>query len=222
MTISPRPRKSPRPIHTRRQSFGAILGGVLPRALLLFTVLLPALSQAQPRDARSLYRSGTQHYNLAEYRQALEDFKAAYRATPDPVFLFNIAQCHRQLHEYEEAATFYRSYRRESPEAPNRKEVERLILQMEQAVAEQRARQPPIGTQPPSTDPPVTSKVPVQSTPTLVSSPVREQPRPLHKRPWFWVGISGAVVVVATAVTLGVVLGSPTDPSPSVGRVPGD
>jgi hypothetical protein len=67
----------------------------------------------------------------------------------EPVFLFNIAQCHRQLGEYEEAANFYRSYRREAANPPNREDVDRLIAEMDRAAAERRAKQPPTGTRSP-------------------------------------------------------------------------
>ncbi len=49
---------------------------------------------------RELFKKGTSHFNLGEYRQALADFKAAYRLHEDPNFLFNIAQCHRLLGEH--------------------------------------------------------------------------------------------------------------------------
>ena len=37
--------------------------------------------------ARSLYNSGIAHYNLTEYKEALADFKQAYRIRQDPALL---------------------------------------------------------------------------------------------------------------------------------------
>jgi tetratricopeptide (TPR) repeat protein len=119
------------------------------RLVLTLSVLLGgfAAHAAPPNPdrarARALYESATTHYNLSEFGDALKDFKEAYRVIKDPILLFNIAQCHRQLKEYEEAAKLFRAYRREHPQAPNRDEVDRLIHQMDEAIAEQRNRQPP-------------------------------------------------------------------------------
>ena len=48
------------------------------------------------------------------------DFKGAYRLFREPTFLFNIAQCERQMGDYAAAASQYRAYRREAANAPNR------------------------------------------------------------------------------------------------------
>ena len=74
--------------------------------------------------AKRLYISATKHFDLAEYPDALNDFKEAYRLKDDPVFLYNIAQCYRILNKNDEALSFYRSYLRRAPDAPNRAEVE--------------------------------------------------------------------------------------------------
>jgi hypothetical protein len=78
-------------------------------------------------DAKARYMSGQSHYNLNEFAEALQDFKEAYRLHPDPAFLFNIAQCERQLGDFDEAIKFYRSYLRNKPEATNAKEVQKKI-----------------------------------------------------------------------------------------------
>jgi tetratricopeptide (TPR) repeat protein len=75
---------------------------------------------------------------LTEYDQALAEFKEAYRVKPDATFLYNIAQCHRKLGQVDEALTFYRTYLRRAPDAPNRGEVERRIQELE---AERQAKQ---------------------------------------------------------------------------------
>ena len=47
--------------------------------------------------AKQHYESGASHFDLAEYEQALVEFKEAYRLKPDATLLYNIAQCHRKL-----------------------------------------------------------------------------------------------------------------------------
>jgi tetratricopeptide (TPR) repeat protein len=95
--------------------------------LVLSVVVSSGAAFADPGDAKARYVSAQSHYNLNEFAEALTDFKEAYRLYPDPAFLFNIAQCERQLGDFEEAIKFYRSYLRNKPDAPNSREVQRKI-----------------------------------------------------------------------------------------------
>ena len=103
----------------------------------LLTLPVPAWAQgsSNAKEAKAAYEEGARHYDLAEYAEALTSFKDAYRAKTDPSFLFNIAQCLRKLERMEEAATFYRTYLRRAPEAPNRAEVERHLKDIESQLA---------------------------------------------------------------------------------------
>jgi hypothetical protein len=80
--------------------------------------------------AKAHYKEGRAHYQLGEYSAAIKEFKEAYHLKPDATFLFNIAQCHRQLHEYGEALRLYRNYLRDAPDAPNREDVEKFIREI--------------------------------------------------------------------------------------------
>ena len=88
--------------------------------------------------ARQHFESGSRHFDLSEWDKALAEFKEAYRLTPDATFIYNIAQCHRKLGNIEDALTFYKTYLRRAPNAPNRQEVERRISELE---GEQQAKQ---------------------------------------------------------------------------------
>lgn len=208
----------------------------VPRSLVVFVSLLlfaiPARSQAPDQAARvrELYESGTTHYNLREYQDALSDFKSAYRMRPDPVFLFNIAQCYRQLGDPEQAASYYRAFRRELPDAANRADVDRLIAEMDKAIAAHRANIPPSGPAPLTTPAPATQATPATNaaaapattpaaTTLTATSPTAK--KPLAKKAWFWVTLGGAVIVAGGAVALGVTLSQPRAPSPSLGRFEG-
>ena len=94
-------------------------------------------------SAKALYKQGRTHYQLGEYREALTEFKEAYRLKQDASFLFNIGQCHRQLGEYAEAIKLYGSYLREAPDAPNRAEVERFVREMKEALEKREKHEPP-------------------------------------------------------------------------------
>jgi hypothetical protein len=97
-------------------------------------------------EAEAHYKKGRSLYNVSEYRSALEEFKQAYVLHEDAAFLYNIAQCHRQLGNHREAVTFYKRFLKESPSAPNRKEIERLIGELEAKAAQ--APAPPAAAQP--------------------------------------------------------------------------
>src|SRR5439155_26759054 len=127
----------------------------------------------------------------------------------EPSFLFNIAQCYRQVGDKPNAIRFYRTYLRETPSAPNRDEVNRLISTLERAVAEEqmaKANQPA----------PAPAAVPQPARVDLVASaPKPEERKPLTKRGWFWGVVAGGAAAVGLAVGLGVGLGAQRDPSPT-------
>ncbi len=84
---------------------------------LVMLLVLPGLAQAAgagPGDAetraRQYFAEGTVAYDLGEFQKALQAYSEAYRLAPRPALLFNVAQCHRQLGQYERAAFFYRRY----------------------------------------------------------------------------------------------------------------
>jgi hypothetical protein len=90
-------------------------------------------SKEAKQEAKARFVSGQSHYNLNEFPEALVDFKEAYRLFPDPVFLYNLGQCERQLGHNEEAIRFYRSFLREQPKAPNKQDVLHKIEELEAA-----------------------------------------------------------------------------------------
>src|SRR5690242_15095704 len=80
-------------------------------------------------EAKQHFESGMAHFNLQEYKAAVDEFEAAYRLRPDPVFLYNIAQAYRLDDHAEQALHFYKAYLRSAPDARNRAEVEQRITQ---------------------------------------------------------------------------------------------
>src|ERR1039457_5794576 len=75
--------------------------------------------------ARAHYETATRIYDLREYAKALDEYKAAYLAKPDPAFLFNVGQCYRRLGKFDQALDFYREYLKKAPpDDPNRPNVE--------------------------------------------------------------------------------------------------
>jgi len=171
-----------------------------------------AAEDVASRRAKLLSEEAAKQFDLGEFDMALQSYKEAYLNRPDPVFLFNIGQCHRRKGDYEEAAAAYRSYLRKKPDAPNREAVEQLIAETERAVAQKKA--PPAGTLSTTESRVTTSTHSAQSmepTPPRVAMTATQPapPREPHKKKWWVLGASiGAAVVVGVAVGLGVGLGA--------------
>src|ERR1017187_4960718 len=78
--------------------------------------------------AKAHFEAATRLYDIHEYAKALDEYKAAYLAKPDPAFLFNVGQCYRKLGELDQALEFYREYLKKAPpDDPNRPNVEARI-----------------------------------------------------------------------------------------------
>jgi tetratricopeptide (TPR) repeat protein len=121
--------------------------------------------------AKVLFDEGTRHYNLAEYAEAIERYKEAYRLLPDPLFLFNIGQAYRQDNDCAHARTFYKSYLRNAPDAYNREKVEQRIVEMEACIR--------AAGSVPEVDPPDPLETKVEP---VVEPPVEPPVEPVHTR----------------------------------------
>jgi tetratricopeptide (TPR) repeat protein len=192
--------------------------------VVVFAVAIALAGSAAAEDkeaARRAHSEGTKYYNLNQFANALEAFKRAYWNYEDPSFLYNIAQCHRALKHKSEAIDFYRSYLRNAPDAPNREEVQRIVTELEAAIAQEKAvtSAPPQGTIPDVKGPDGKPSAPAAVTAT--ERPPTKREKPLWKRGWLWGVVAGAAVVAAgVAIGVGVaVSSSPKDPTPSFGAV---
>jgi tetratricopeptide (TPR) repeat protein len=150
--------------------------------------------------ARALFRRAEVHFNLQQFDQALELYTEAYKLKPLPGFLFNIAQCQRQLGKLREALFSYKIFLSRVPHAPNRVEVEKLIRETERQLAMGKA--PPPRIAPTATRGVRTPEVRAPASAPIGSDP--ERPPPSRRR-WIWIG-AGAGVTAALLAT-GVVTG---------------
>ena len=147
----------------------------------------------------------------ADYDAAIAEWKTGYSITGEPAFLYNIAQAYRQKKDFELALSFYRSYLRDYPDAPNRSQVLEITASLEKALREGNPEQP---TTTPASIPASLPAIPPASLPTSppasapASAPVTAPgtaptPSPDHGRGlrWAGVGVGGAgLVLVATGV----------------------
>jgi tetratricopeptide (TPR) repeat protein len=124
---------------------------VLAAAVLILAA--PALAQADPateKTAEAYVHDGVSAFNLGRFADASALFEKAYKLDPAPILLFNIGQSERRLGNNERALFFYRRFLAEAPaDAPERKEVEERVAELERWVSEQAALKdrPPPGVQ---------------------------------------------------------------------------
>jgi tetratricopeptide (TPR) repeat protein len=110
---------------------------------LLLGPTSPVWAQEAPNaeaQARARFSEGNLAYDVGDFDKALKSFSEAYRLKPLPGFLFNMAQCHRQLGQFSRAAFFYRRYLSLMPDAPQAPVVRELVQEMEARAREQEAR----------------------------------------------------------------------------------
>jgi hypothetical protein len=104
-------------------------------AVTLLALASPAPLRAQPATAakpaentpRAHYQRGLNFYNVAEYDQAIAEFKKAYELSNAPELLFNIGQAYRLKGDCKQAVRVYRSFLRESASHANRSAAEGFI-----------------------------------------------------------------------------------------------
>ena len=196
----------------------------MKQLMMLFLVLVVGTTaHADDRDkARAAFRLGSQHYSLGEYKEALTAFKEAYRNYEDPSFLFNIAQCHRQLDQRADAIREYRMYLVNAPDASNRDEVRQLIARLEHELAEERATKaaPPPGVQPPAvaaatTEPMHAAAAAPATTPslTLTATAPHRRETPTYKKWWVWTIVGVAIAGGAAGLAIGLTRGGGSTPT---------
>jgi tetratricopeptide (TPR) repeat protein len=88
------------------------------------------------QEAQALSAEGVRYYNLGDFTTALEKYKAAYLASGNDAILFNVAQCQRQLEQFEEALRSYRVFLQSLQRAPETEQDKVAITATETFIAE--------------------------------------------------------------------------------------
>ena len=188
-------------------------------AVTLFIALLASDVGARPGQA--LFERAQASFSQGRFDEARADYQAAYDAEPLPAFLFNIAQCYRNMGDYERAQLYFHRYTVREPRGPNRQVAERLAAEMSKLAEARRhelAAESPTGepaaapsgapaTTPPLTPPPDRAAGDRQTSLLAVRDSGRPAPAsspPFYRRGWFWAGVVGVVLLgaAATALTL--------------------
>jgi len=161
----------------------------MARLLIALVVLAGAAeARADLAKATASFEKGTRLYQVGEYARALEEFKAGYIEEADPSFLYNVAQCYRQMGNPKEALMTYRRFLNLAPDTPLRAEVERKIREAEETL--RTARPAPAAAVEPS------------EAPAKWELEARQGAR--RSRWPVWVGGAVTLAAVAGAVTMGV------------------
>jgi hypothetical protein len=194
------------------------------------------------KEARRLFQRAELSFNVGKFSEALVDYQAAYQAKPLPGFLFNIAQCYRNMGDQERARFFFRRYLALEPRAPNKRRVEELIDEMTKQLEarEAAAAQAPAAASPSNAgEPPAAPVTPLPSAsppaepaaapaPSSAPAPVAEAPAaesppmvatvaaaPEGRPVWkrWWFWV-GAVALVGTLAATTYVLTNPEERAP--------
>ena len=163
--------------------------------------------------AREFYREGVRRYAVADYDLALAAFKSAWLTFESPAFLYNIAQCHRELGHINEELHFLEMYAQLSPEASDRADVEKRIAELRALPRTPPATAPPLVAPPaskPIEPPPPTTTPTVSAHDPIVAPEKPATPASSSHRGLLWGGLAAGVVVVA-AIVLVAVLAQPQD-----------
>ncbi|HEY4238436.1 MAG TPA: tetratricopeptide repeat protein [Kofleriaceae bacterium] len=177
----------------------------------LFLTARPALADdAATRIAKRHFERGQKLYNLTRFEEALDEYEKAYDAKPLPAFLYNIAQCYRNLGKIDEAIFSYKKYLSSAPSADNREQVEQQIDELEQKKAEGDTRR--LGLMP---KPPPQPEQPEAQPPP---PPPHHESHAIYTRWWFYAGLA----VVAGGAGFGIyegTKGGATAPTTGLGNI---
>jgi hypothetical protein len=197
-----------RPPGFARGAFGLVIGVAVP-LLTLAALARPALamqlSSQQKQDVRVHYDRATRAYDLNKYQEAIDEYQKVYEIDGDPVMLYNIGQAYRLNDQPQESIHFYRRYLQRSPEARNREDVNRKIVNMEKLIEDRRKAAAAVTPPPPvvpvpetkvETAAPVVAPAPV-APPVVVFVPPRPPSKARRGVGWTMVGLGIAADAVA-------------------------
>lgn len=157
----------------------------------------PAL--ASDKLAREHYLRGERYYAEGDYEAAIPEFQEAYDLSGRPKLLFNLANTHERLGNYEEALEVLRRYAKTVPEFEH-DSVARRIRNLEKR-ADEKAQRVRDATPPPR---PITPTSETSPTP-LQTNLETTQPKPAASTPTLgWVLVGTGVALAAGGATSGV------------------
>src|SRR4051812_16057712 len=166
-------------------------------AILVFALALAVRGEDTSTRIRTLSDQLQIEYDLAHYEKALTIAEELYRLKPTAGVLFNVAQCHRKLGQFKEAAALYRSYlSRADPASPEAVKAQELLTQVEALIKQQEAT---AKAQPHSLSP-----LPAEALKPTPPPPAQAPPPPpSHKTFYVLAGVSAAALAAGVVFGLG-------------------
>ncbi len=182
-------------------------------ATALGVVLLLAAPVARAEEsptqalAKKHYETGKSYYEIANYKEALEEFEKAFKLQPLPALLYNIGRCHESLGNLKAAIASYREYLAKQKESADRAVIEARIANLEKRLA---AEQP---ARPPEPKPPAEGKPPAESKPDETRPPSDEPVAtgPRWRRPTGWALLGVGVASLAVGIASGALVKKKND-----------
>lgn len=189
------------------------------------------VSKRAKARAKVLIKKGNTSYRLAKFNEGLAQYQAAYKLYGHPAILFNIAQCYRQLKNYERALFFYKLshsdwrkrkhtprvvqevqskidqvqalIKQEQQKAEKKKQEQRRLAEQRRAEQQRLAREKRAEQRRLAEEQRKDRQRKLALVPTRPPPP-RAKPSPFYKKWWFWtaVGVAVAGATVGTVVAL--------------------
>jgi tetratricopeptide (TPR) repeat protein len=178
-------------------------------SLVLFLLLHGALGVARAESGATspdsctlddacnrLVKQAVSDSQQKQYADALQLYQAAYAIRPEPRLLVSIGRMQHKLQRWEDARQSYQNFLATSTrpdDEPYRKKATEWLKELESQPLSAPGSQASTGAAPPGV--------------LVTSDPRATESKPIYKKWWFWTAIGGTLVA-ATAVSVGVVLGT--------------
>ncbi len=160
--------------------------------------------------ARALFQQAQLAYSLGEFQKASDLYTEAYKLKPLPGFLFNIAQCYKQLGDYRQAAfAFGRFVDASKPGSPNLADalvLRQEMLQKAQAKEEaERKSKLEAATRRAEAERVAAKEGASAASPANTGTGTEEiaQAKPWYKKWWVWTIVGAAVAGGAAGAAVG-------------------
>ena len=122
-------------------------------AALVAAALLAGPARADDAaEAKARFRKGADLYRAGKWREAIDEFEAAYRLKPAGAIHFNVAQCREKLADWPGALRAYEDYLREVPDANDRAAVRASMKRIEERLAAAGVQELLVYTDPPGAE----------------------------------------------------------------------
>lgn len=163
----------------------------------------PEASEANTKKAKEIFKEADQHFRLREFAETIPLLKEAYRLYPSSLFLYNLAQCHLELKQYEEAVSYFENFIEVDPKSKNRPQAEKYLKQAREGLAvaqEQQRAEEEAKREQERLQKMIELEKQKQNQPVVAAV---DKGKPIYAKWWFWTAIGGAAVA-GTGTAVGV------------------